>query len=493
MKNNLKAKLAYGSGDIYGGAAFLIFSLLYMNFLVLVEGIDVVAASAIIFAGKIWDAVTDPLVGSLSDNTRSKFGRRRIYFLIGVVPVFLSFVMLFYSFGISNMTAKIIYYIFAYMFFGTAFTIVMVPYNTILSDMTSDYNERTGFTTIRMIVSAAAALVAAVVPSMIIKAVGGSDNGPLQKNGYLIMAIVFGLIFASCWLITFFGTKEREDLPPIEKFSLKKWFSVLKNKTYNTYLGAFLTYQVAIDLILALFIFYIDIVILKYESYELIIGTLLVCSLLFMPFQGYLAKKRGKNFPLLIGMPVWIFASLAFIFITTETPVFVLLILAALIAVGSSSGNLSTWAMLTDVFDVDELMTGQRREGVYSGFTTFVRKMASGIAVLLLGVGLKAMGFDQNEYNILKSSMDNFDPATYASANIVSGIRLMFIIIPVVLLVITLFFAFRYKLNNKRFDTLVKGIELMKEGKDLTALTKEEQQDIEICTGKAIDKLWGKD
>lgn len=492
MKNNMKSKLAYGSGDIYGGAAFLIFSLLYMNFLVLVEGIDVVAASAIILAGKIWDAVTDPIVGSLSDNTRSRFGRRRIYFIIGIVPVFLSFITLFYSFGISGETAKIIYYVFAYMFFGTAFTIVMVPYNAILSDMTDNYNERTSFTTIRMFISALAALVAAVVPSLIIKAVGGDTNGPQQKPGYLVMAAIFGLIFAACWVTTFLGTKERTDVPPVEKFSLKKWLSVFNNKTYRTYLGAFLSFQVAIDLILALFIFYVDIVVLKYESYELIMGTLLVCSLVLVPLQGYIAKKRGKHFPLIVGMPVWILASISFVFINTETHIAVLLILAALIAVGSSAGNLSTWSMLTDVFDVDELITGQRREGIYSGFTTFTRKFASGVAVMLLGVGLKAMGFDQNEYNLLKSTENNFDPSVYASSNIVKGIRLMFVIIPIVLLLITFIFALRYKLNNKRFDSLVKGITVMKEGGAIDTLSEEECRDIEVCTGKPVDKLWGK-
>lgn len=492
MKSNMKSKFAYGSGDIYGGAAFLIFSLLYMNFLVLVEGIDVVAASAIILVGKIWDAVTDPIVGSISDNTRSRLGRRRIYFIIGIAPVLLSFIMLFYSFGISGETAKIVYYVFAYMFFGTAFTIVMVPYNAILSDMTDDYNERTSFTTVRMFVSALAALVAAVVPSLIIKAVGGSVNGPAQKNGYLVMAVVFGVIFAACWIVTFFGTKERTDLPKVEKFSIKKWLSVFENRTFRTYLGAFLSFQVAIDLILALFIFYVDIVILKYESYELIMGTLLVCSLVLVPLQGILAKKRGKHFPLIVGMPVWILASLAFIFINSNTHIAVLLILAALIAVGSSAGNLSTWSMLTDVFDVDELITGQRREGIYSGLTTFTRKMASGIAIMLLGVGLKAIGFDQNQYNRLKVTAENFDPSAYASSRIVQGIRLMFILVPIVLLVITLFFALRYKLDNKRFDTLIKGITLIKEGGTLDTLSSNERADIELCTGKPVDKLWGK-
>ena len=112
---------------------------------------------------------------------------------------------------------------------------------------------------------------------------------------------------------------------------------------------------------------------------------------------------------------------------------------------------------------------------------------------MLLGVGLKAMGFDQNEYNLLKSTENNFDPSVYASSNIVKGIRLMFVIIPIVLLLITLFFALRYNLSNKRFDTLVKGVELMKEGGTLESLSEEERADIELCTGKPVDKLWGKE
>ena len=84
MKGRLKEKFCYASGDIYGGGAFMVFSLLFMNFLVLVEGLPVVSATLIIFIGKVWDAITDPIVGSLSDRTRSRFGRRRIFFLIGI-------------------------------------------------------------------------------------------------------------------------------------------------------------------------------------------------------------------------------------------------------------------------------------------------------------------------------------------------------------------------------------------------------------------------
>jgi len=490
MKKKLMSKLAYASGDIYGGGAFLIFSLFYMNFLVLVEGLPVLASTVIILIGKIWDAVTDPMVGRLSDRTRSKLGRRRIYFLAGIIPVFLSFVMLFYSFGLQGTTAKIIYHTFAYMFFGTAFTIVMVPYNAILSDMTDDYNERTSYTTIRMCFSGGTSLLAAVIPGAIINGIGGMSIGPVQRNGYLVMAIIFGVIFGLCWLFTFLGTKEKELPETIEKITLKDWMGVFKLKPYRNFLGIFLFFQITIDLVLALFIFYIDIVVLQYKNYTLVMGVLLVSQLIFMVLNGEIAKKKGKTFPLFIGLPIWIVVSLMFLFINSATPVIVICLFAALIGFGAAAGNLATWSMLSDIFDIDECVNAKRREGIYSGMTTFLRKFTSGISIFILGFGLKAIGFDQNEYNILKSLSADFDPAAYAQSSIVKGIKWMFIAIPVILLIGCLIFAAANKINKKRFDSVMKALSDLREEGKITTLTPEEITDVETATGLPQSKLW---
>jgi len=490
MKGALKQKLGYASGDIFGGGSFLIFSMLFMNFLVIVEGLPVVLATTIIFAGKLWDAVTDPIVGNLSDKTRSRFGRRRIYFLIGILPVFLSFVMLWYSFGITGTTAKFVYFLFAYMFFGTAFTIVMVPYNAILPEMTSDYNERTSFTTVRMAFSAGTAILAAVVPSIIIKSFGGDVNGPAQEHGYLMMALIFGAVFGVCWLMAFLGTRERDDIPPPEPFSIRNWFTVFHNKTYRTYLGIFIFVQVAIDLLLALFVFYIDIVVLQYKNYEIVMGTLLVFQLLFMFLHNKIAQSRGKCHPLYLGIPVWIAASIAFAFVTAQTPLYVLCVLSVFIALGSAAGNLATWSILSDIYDVDELMTGKRREGIYSGFTTFIRKFASGVAVLLLGFGLQFAGFDQNQYNLARSTQ-SFDPTAFATSSVAMVIKWMFVVIPIVFLAVALIFAIRYKLDHRRFKTVLSGVKRLKEGGTVEEFDEGECEDFTLLTGKPVETLWG--
>lgn len=490
MKNNtLKQKLAYASGDIYGGGSFLIFSILYMNFLVLVEGIPILATTLIILIGKLWDAITDPIMGRISDKTSSKFGRRRIYFLMGIVPVFLSFFMLFYSFGINGIAGKIAYHIFAYMFFGTAFTLVMIPYNAILSDMTSDYNERISYTTIRMCFSGGASLICAVLPSIIIDGIGGGKIGPQQTKGYLVMGLIFGVLFGLCWLFAFLGTKERENLPPVQKITLKDWLSVFKLKPYRNFLGIFLFFQVCVDLVLALFIFYIDIVVLKYQSYTIIMAVLLVSQLIFMILNGEISKRKGKVFPLFIGLPIWIIVMIAMSFVTSATPVWVICIFTVLIGYGASAGNLATWSLLSDIYDIDECVSGQRREGVYSGITTFLRKFASGVSIFVMGIGLTAIGFNQNEYNLLKISSENFDPSTYAKSTIVIGIKWLFVAIPVVLLAFCLVFAFFNKINKRRFDVVIKTLSL-REKDNLSILSLEEISDLEAITGIKKEELF---
>jgi len=494
MKNGRTTKLAYACGDIYGGGAFMVFSLLFMNFLVLVEGVSVVAATVIIFIGRVWDAFFDPIMGRISDRTRSRFGRRRIFFLIGLLPVYLSFVMLFYGFGLeydSNPIATVTYFTVSYIFWGMSFSLVMVPYNAILSDMTNDYNERTSFTTIRMVFSGGASLVCAVVPSVVIKAMGGDTIGPDQRSGYLVMALILGAVFLVAWLLVFLGTYERDDVPPASSITRHDWASVFTNRAYRNFLGIFLGFQITVDLTLALFIFYMDVVLLRYDYYELVVGLLLVATVVFTPLMNMLAQRRGKAFPLFIGIPLWIAASIVFIGVGPGTPVYVLCVLAVVIAAGSASGNLATWSMLSDIYDIDELLTAQRREGVYSGVSTFLRKFASGVAVLLVGFGLQAVHFDQNEYAVLRAQSESLDPRAYADSMAVVGIKWMFIAIPLVLLSLCLAFALRNKINQRRFDAVLAGIGELKTSGSLDGLTAQQLDDVLVATGTTQDRLWG--
>ena len=428
-KKGLFSKMAYASGDIYGGGSFIIVGLLLLVYLTNVEGFSGTLAGIIVFIGKVWDAITDPFMGQLSDRTRSRFGRRRIYFLVGSLPVFVSWVMLWYGFGINGTTSKFIYYSLSYIFFSTAFTIVMVPYNAILSDMVRDYNKRSAFTGMRLGFSAAAAIFCAVLPPLITGAY------PDPRQGYLIMGLTFGVVFAISWLIVFLGTWENETTPnPVT--SLKDWLFVLKNRSFRIYVTVFILCQMAIDTVMTLAVYFLTVSLKKQDLFVPIMGSILITQLVFIGLFSQMALKKGKTAPAYVSAGVWIAASIAIVFLTPSTPNIIVISICSLVGVGGAGCNLFSWSALPDIADVDELITGRRREGLYSGVSTFLRKLSGGVIVGALGVALDIIGYSEEAVRT-----GNIAPLTDW------GIRILFCGIPIAFLILAIVLLRQYKLG----------------------------------------------
>jgi oligogalacturonide transporter len=474
-RKELFSRIAYASGDIYGGGAFVIVGLLLLVYLTNVEGFSGTLAGAIVFIGKAWDAITDPFMGQLSDRTRSRFGRRRIFFLLGSLPVFASWVMLWHGFGISGTTAKFIYYTVAYIFFSTAFTIVMVPYNAILSDMVRDYNRRSAFTGMRLGFSAGAAIVCATVPAMIT----GAYTDPGQ--GYLMMGLIFGFIFAVAWLGVFFGTWENETKPGTA-LSLRDWLFVFRNRSFRIYVTIFILCQMAIDTVMALAVYFLAVAIQKPELFVPIMAAILITQLVFIGIFSYLAQKTDKAVPAYISAGVWIAASIAIIFFTPSTPGGVIIAVCSLIGLGGAGCNLFSWSALPDIADVDELITGRRREGLYSGVSTFLRKLSGGLVVGGLGIALDIIGYNEEAVRtgIISHTTD-------------LGIRILFCAIPVLFLVLALLFLRKYRLGRREFNIMSNILIRFRNGERNISV---EGEDLRVCrqlTGIKGDRFFGTD
>ena len=474
-RKDLLGKIAYASGDIYGGGSFLIVGLLLLVFLTKVEGLSGAWAGIIIFVGKAWDAVTDPLMGMLSDRTKSKYGRRRFYFLIGAIPVFLSWVMLWYSFGITSEAVKIIYYMFAFMFFSTSFTLVMVPYNAVLADMTNDYNKRSAFTGLRLSFSAGAAILCGTVPGMI---TGSFAN---QQTGYLIMGLVFGLVFGISWLMVFFGTWENTKSNGDTGFSYKNWFSVFKNKSFRIYALVFIFSQMAIDIIMAMAVFFLSVVLQKENLFTPVMAAILVVQLVFIIIFSKVAQRFGKKVPGIIAATVWVITSIAMFMFSPNTPDIVIILVCAFIGVGAAGCNLVSWSILPDISDVDELMTGKRREGLYSGVSTFLRKLSGGIAVGAVGIML-----DVFHYSDTAVSAGNIEPLT------TFGVKLLFCVIPAIFVVAMLLFLRKYKLGKDQFIVMQKALDKFRKEGALAEISNEEAVVFQQISGANAEELFGK-
>ena len=480
-EQSLWSKMSYGFADIYGGGAFVVISTFYTVFLTKAMGMPPALAGTIPLIGKIWDAVTDPIMGNICDRTRSKYGSKRFYILIGSIISAITFILMWVSIGQgSEMTAKYVFYMLMYMLFSTGFTIVMVPYNGLLPDMVDDYTVRSKFSGVRMIFSTFGAILAGLIPTLMIK-----DN--TNPAPYFTVALIFGVIFLIVILITFFGTWEKQKEPVKVGFaeSFIQSLTVYKSRSFKLFIGIFLCGQGAADFVTGLAVYYVDDVLNAYGGgrftylMAVILLSQFVGTILFTPIMA----RTSKKFPLLVGFPVRIAATLALLLFSHEGANFtVILILSFIIGLGMAGSSTTIYAILADMADVDELITSISRPSTCSGMATFARQIANGLTSALIGFLMALAGYDE----VIAASGARQSAATQ------HGIALIFVLGQVVFMIITVLFTAKFPVTKKEFNIVRKEIARRK-GEDDSVITPEEVEVCEKVTGMSYDRLWNQD
>ena len=477
-ENSLLSKCAYGAADIYGGGAFVIISTFFTVFLTKALGMPPALAGSIPLIGKVWDAVTDPVMGNVTDRTRSRFGPKRFYLLIGSIISAVTFILMWIPLPQATVGLKYVFYMLMYILFSTGFTIVMVPYNALLPDMVDDYTVRGRFTSVRMAFSAFGNILAALLSALLI-------TKETDAGRYLLVAIIFGLIFCIAILLTFFGTWEKEK--PVRKVSLKESFTqsftVYKNRCFRLFIAIFVFGQAATDFVTGLAVYFVSDVLHSYGSFKLLMGVILISQFLGMLLFNPIMAKTNKKTPILIGFPVRIAATLAMLFFAHEGANFIaILALTFIVGLGMAGSSVTIYAILADMADVDELITSINRPGICSGMATFIRKICAGLSVFIIGVLLDLVGYDE----VIANAGGLQAPATQ------TGIAYIYIFAPVLLCLITIFFTWRFAMNKEEFEIIRREIARRK-GEDPSAATPEEIAVCEKVTGYAFDKLWNKE
>ncbi len=451
-KLSLGTKIGFGIGDVFGGGAMVIVGFFYLFFLTDVILISPALAGTAFLISKIWDAISDPLMGIISDRTRTRFGRRRPYFLAGVVLVFLSFTMMWYPIDFAKEIHRFIFVVAAYLFFSTSYTIVMIPYFSLASELTTDYNERTSLTSIRMFFSSVSSLVCAVVPLEIVKMF------PSEKAGYITMAIAFGLFFSLPFLVTFFMTKERKEFQKEpEPFNLKKTFlEPLKTPTFINVLFMYLFAMTTMDIIMSIIMYFMTYYIGRANETNYVLGVLLVLQIVALPIYLMLSKKIGKRTSFIIAATFWIVIMLGSSFISPTNHVSIIYIFAALVGLGSGGIVIMIYSILPDVPDVDELYSGKRQEGIYSGLITFMRKASSALGIFMVSIMIAKAGYKKP----VEQTIDGVTQLVkqQQTPEFFMALRLIFAVLPVLFLFLAVFSAVKYRLTpevHSRLDTLL--------------------------------------
>ena len=394
-------KLIYGTGDWSTASLGTLRQLFYAIFLTDVVRLEPRLASLVALIGIVWDAVNDPLVGTISDRLHTRMGRRRPFLLLFAIPFGLCFLLLWWAPPIHNQILLALVVGLAFMIADTVQTLVYVPFMSLLPEIAPGYDERTTLTSFRIFFNLCASLVTAVAAPMIVAAT--LKAGATQQQGYMLVAALFGGLAVIPFLLIFFTIREPVRTQEMADTTREVPFTTAVRTTWANvpFRFASILYTlnwITFDLIGLLLPFYLIYWIaggnllqnalgLPIEStvFALILTTSVIC----LPFWTWLAHKLSKRSAYIIGMVFWAVVQLI-IFSVQPGKITLVLVLSVLAGISVSTAHVLPDAMFPDVIEWDELRTHRRQEGVYYGVMSFIRKLAGALAIF---IALQVLGW----------------------------------------------------------------------------------------------------
>lgn len=445
-KLSFKSKLGFGVGEFSSSIFFTLTSFWLMNFLTDEVRISAAIAGTALLVGKIWDAVIDPLIGYVSDKTKSRWGRRRPYLLFFAIPFGAAFVLMFSNPEIASQGGKFVWAMLTYVFFCTVYSFTNIPYNALLPEMTTDYNERTNISGFKQVFAVIGTLLGAGAAMPIMALFAG------RTAGFIGMSAIFGFLASLSLIITFFSVKE----PVVQESqksknvvgSLKDVFS---NKPYVLILITWFANSTAVAIMQTMLIYYYKYLVGNADAVTLAMIALLIMTMITIPLWVWLCKKIGKKIAYISGMTLTLAAVLTFAFVADKLGSMPALVLMALAGVGFASHYVAPWAIVPDTMEHGYAETGRRNEGVYYSIWTFVIALGGALAGFLVGQGLTLFGYV---------------PDAVQSAQSVMGIRLLIGVLPGIFILIANLVLMIYPLNKKRYEQVLEKIKQMEPARE---------------------------
>ena len=374
------------------------FAIAALFFMVTVLKMEPVVAGALITGSKLYDAVTDPLMGVISDRTRSRWGRRRPYLLIGGVTCGATFALLFSIPPLQDTTTLYLYVGGALLLLSTAYTIFNVPYLAMPAEMVDDYHERSVMMSYRVfLISIGTFIGISVSPALV--ALLQESFGYTPSQAYRGMGLVIGTLMVLAMVASFFGTRGARFSEPVStRLPWREQARLLFGNTpFLLYMGLKLAGLFSLAAVLAVQLFFIVYVMERSMAIAGIYGVVQVTGqILSIPLWLALSRRVGKIRVLVISSALMLVIAGTWFFSGPDESLFVYGLRGLAIGIGGAGTLLATQAMLPDVMEYDYRRTGLRREGVYAGLASFIEKISSALSGVVIGGLLSAMGFDRN-------------------------------------------------------------------------------------------------
>ncbi|EAL66359.1 hypothetical protein DDB_G0282159 [Dictyostelium discoideum AX4] len=469
-KLSFSEKFSYGIGE--GGlSVFQMIKGFFLNsFLLNVAQIDSMFTAVILFTAKFVDAFSDVLVGNLSDKTKSRWGRRRVWILFGSLPFAILYCGLWWVPPNLTDVERLIYYQFVVIGLSIAYTCVAIPYSAMNAEITDDYDERTTLAGIRMISLMIGGLTSTFTHSLIIKifttqTANGSEYIDYRK-GYLLSGGIWGGVMIIPLFITFFGTRKI----PIESQTeshipfFKGLGVMFSNRAFVTVTLLYFFCQIAVQFVQNNLLLYCTYVADAEKEFPYILATLQISVSIFIFVWGKISTYIGKKVTYYIG-GVFLLLSFLSLFFLPYGSKYLLWGVAAFGGIGVAVAFLIPMSMLPDVVELDELKTGERREGLFYSLFLFFQKLGLSVGLAVSSFVLGLVGYEaptqiDSSQGISAEIIDN----NIENDNVIFALRILTGLAPAVIVLFSFVAIFFYPISKQSHNEIRELLKRKREG-----------------------------
>lgn len=502
FKKDVIPMINYSSANITTSGSGYVISLYFTLFLTGVVNLKPEQSAIVTFIAGIWDAVIDPFIGIITDRTRSKYGRHRRYILWAMPLYAVSFALLWNSYGLDGRERPIqaiIYFTVVYLFYKTAYSFVDVPHVAMLPELAPDYDLRTQYNSVGYIFNSFGMFPSFFLAMIILNLFGFSDPESGAEFPMLLVGIILAVVYALCLTHTFRKTREKPSLDMVlEKFDFKyflhEYALVIKNKSFRQYFVMSLFYNTACNFYRSSLVFYIRYIARLIKLYGLFTTIEGVFEASAFPLNYAITIKHGKKKCANIVTPLMIlgFAVCLFMNPTDQNSgsfiwTVILMLSAVFYPFGKSGIGYAATNIFPDISDIDEAITGRRREGVIGTFNTLIKTCVSttiqSLVLVILGRFGLATGSEVTEYEKTTGLLYNQPDSALL------GVRLCVAIIPIVLTLISLFLLHKFRMNKGEHRMICAAIATKHRYGNVT-LTADQIKIVEDLTGQKYENTW---
>jgi len=447
-KFSAKKAILFGIGQFSDAITLQMFTIYIFTFYYAVVGVNVNLITLGFILWSLWNAFNDPLLGALSDRTKTSWGRRTPYIIASIIPLCIIIVLLWTP-PTNTEIISFIYFLIVMVLFDTFYTMYDLNYCALFPEMFQNLDERAKASAFKQIFTVIGLLFAFLVPTIIIPDLTDSNYISEYMYAGIIMSII---IFIGAFIMIKFGIKERVEFSEDYKTAPSIFKSLkysLKNKSFRIFIIMNVTYWYVVGMLPTIVPLYGKFVLNIAEGESILLGLLLGLAFIsaagFMALWRFIIIKVGMKKGVMISMVTFIITLTPFMFINDVPTAFIAFFFAGL---GISGAIYFGDILLAAVIDDDELTIGTRREGGYYGINALLTKLSTILVILSINIVFNSVGWAV------------FDPLGTTEQTIF-GLRSLIFIFPAVALLIGLFAIRKFPITKERYEVIKKEIEIL--------------------------------